>query len=61
MSNTTYKWVISKNVDCPVCIAKAGEDCILSFNDGQIYTLSNKGHLDRVEKVLAPNPTRSVE
>lgn len=41
--NNDNRYVITKDIDCPVCIAKAGEDCI---GDGG-YRMLGEGHYAR--------------
>lgn len=59
MSTTTtddgFVHIISKDVDCPWCEAKAGEDCYFSERgaDGVIryYRSDRRGHIARLKKV----------
>lgn len=41
--------VLSKDVDCPWCIAKAGEDCYLQGERGSMYRSSTHVHLCRIK------------
>jgi hypothetical protein len=39
---------LSKNIDCPFCIAQAGEDCWIEGQNGKTERRSDVVHIQRV-------------